>query len=521
MNWNRTTETRGRHSARRCGRAPFLFAMAAIAAAAAFGTPRALLIGVSYKTSSGGLSPLQGIDLDVNRMEQTALDLGIADIRRLEDEEATLQGIRTAMRQLAESVGPDDLTLIYFSGHGAQVPDRGELDEEDARDETLLPSDARLVIGSVPDSQGKPKPEVVDIENGLVDDEFYQMLGQIRSNRVLLVIDACNSGTSARGIGITPKFVAVAAPRDAGTKSPGSSRSFSPAGPGTTAKFIGIMAAQDHEFALATPDGSVLTNALHRSISAARNAGTANVTVQDLFERVNRDVASEMSARFQNHPQHPNLFVPAGSEALRGLSLLIVRGARGGPTLDPPEDDPLIRRWMDYAARAGRRVELAVPRQVFTLHPDPTDKARVCDPQYSDHLLSIEVEAPDDGYLNVLNAGQGERDPIVLFPNGRSMQDNRVRRGQRVVIPPAGTGWCLPASSIPEGLDSQWVLVVAAFSRDPLNFYRDGTGGGPFRTASKDAYRSFPVGGPGPDGASGSEHRITAAATAQVLIRRH
>ena len=519
MHRDRTAARPRSYRARRRGKAPLLFALAAITAAAAFGAPRALLIGVSYKTSTR-VPPLQGIDLDVNRMEQVARDLGIADIRRLEDEEATLQGIREAMRQLAESVGPDDLTLIYFSGHGAQVPDRGEFDEEDARDESLLPSDARPVFGSVLDAQGKPRRAVVDIENGLIDDEFYEMLGRIRSNQVVLVIDACNSGTSARSIGVTPKYVRVAAPRGAGTKSPGGSRSFGPAGSGSAARFIGIMAAQDHEFALATHDGSVLTNALHRSLSAARKAGAEDIAVQDLFERVNQDVAREMSERHGNHPQHPNLFVAPGSEELKGLLLPIGRAPAGDARLDPPGDDPLINRWTAYADRAGQRVELSVPRQAFTLHPAPTGTSRDCDPRYADHHLSIEVEAPADGYLNVLNAGQGERDPIVLFPNGHSMEDNRMRQGERVVIPPPGADWCLPASYIPDGLDSQWVLIVAAFSREALNFHRDGTGGGAIRAAPAGASRSFSSSGSGASSSSQGGPRITAAATAHVLIRR-
>ena len=88
-----------------------------------------------------------------------------------------------------------------------------------------------------------------------------------------------------------------------------------------------------------------------------------------------------------------------------------------------------------------------------------------------------------------------------------------------MVIPASGANWCLPASSIPAGLDFQWVLIVAAFSERPLNFYRDGTGSGQFRTLSAKSARSFGVAGDGP-APGGDTPPITAAATANLLIRR-
>ena len=504
-----------------CWRAAVLAAIAAVMAVAGMGAPRALLIGVNYQGSA--ISPLPGIDLDVELMEQVARDLGIADIRRLENRDATLQGIRAAMRELSEHVGPDDLTLIYFSGHGTQVPDRGNMDEDDGWDEALLPFDAKPVTERVVNEQGKARDLTVDIDRGLIDDEFYEMLEQLRSDRVLLVIDACNSGTAARSVlGAQPKYYPVSSPRRSATKAPGSSRTFAPSGgeAAAAAKFVGIMAAQDDELAMADLRGSALTYAVAQSINAMRVSGASSVTVEELFERVNQDVARQMAKRYKNHRQRPNLFVPPGSAALKGLVLEFNRGSAGDRRLPFPEDDPLLKRWTEYADGVEDRVELTVPRQSFALHPAPTGTARDCAPEYSEHLLTFEVQAPADGYFNVLNVGQGEQDPVVLFPNGFAMQDNRVSKGESIVMPPPGVDWCLPAASIPAGLDSQWVLIVAAFSTDPLNFYRDGTGGGPFKAAPKAAPKPFGVSGGGSSPDSRTEPSVVATATAQVLIRR-
>ena len=378
--------------------------------ATVFGSPRALLIGVSYK-GAPHVSPLEGIDLDIDRMEQIARDLGITDIRKLWDHEATLQGIRTALRKLGEGVGPNDLTLVYFSGHGTRVPDRGERDEGDGQDEALVPFDARPVNG--------------DLENALVDDEFGKLLGAIGSKRLMLVVDACNSGTVAKSIGVTPKFYSYGATANKTvTTPPPGSRSFKPSGVGGESKFIGIMASQDDEYALATNDGSVFTNALHQAISEAMKTDVATVTVEELFQRIERKVSAEMERKFRGHSQHPNLFVVPGSEDMKGLRLPLRRGPGDSPRLEPPEDDELINKWTRIAERARQRIELTAPRQTFTLHPAYTGTSRDCDTKYSEHLLSIEIVAPQDGYLNIINAGQNG---TLVAAAGKAL--DRVGRG--------------------------------------------------------------------------------------------
>ena len=480
-------------------------------ATAAFGAPRALLIGLSYQ-GAPYVSSLPGIDLDVKLMEQVARDLGIRDIRTLWNRKATLDGIRKAIRDLGRGVGPNDLTLVYFSGHGTRVPNRGDRDDErDGMDEALVPFDAR--------------PAGNDLHNALVDDEFGQLLGGIATNRLLLVVDACHSGTAAKGFGaraVSKAYVYnAAAAKDLLSPSddlPG----FDPAGAGGKAKFIGIMASRDDETANATRRGSVLTNAVHQAISTAMQGGGGAVTVERLFQGVDRRVAAAMERLKVSQPnlsQHPSLFVLPGSEGLRRLRLPLGTGAGDGPRLDPPEDDPLINQWTRVAERARQQIGLTVPRETFRLHPAYTGTRRDCDARYSEHLLSIEVTAPQDGYLNIVNAGQSERKPVVLFPNKKSTQNNFVRRGQKVVIPALGANWCLPAADVPSGLGSQWVLIVAAFSEGPLNFYRDGRGSGQFRTLSAKSARSFGVAGDEP-AAGSDEPPISAAATAHLLIRR-
>ena len=494
----------------RTGWRPALLALIALSCAvAASGTPRALLIGMSYQ-GAPHVSRLPGIDLDINRMEQVARDLGISDIRKLWNEEATLDGIRGAIQALGEGVGPDDLVLVYYSGHGTRVPDRGDRDEGDGLDEALVPFDA--------------KPVGDDLENALADDEFGRLLGGVATNRLLLVVDACHSGTAAKSIGgtVVSKAFIYSTGAAKGLRLPSDDVSgFEPSSTDGGARLIGIMAARDHESAVATSRGSVLTSATHEAVSTAIQGGDDGVTVNDLFDRVGRRVAMETERLKASNPevsQHPSLFVSEGSEDMREMQLPLHAGAVDEPRLDPPEDDPLINKWTEIAQRAGQRVELTVPRETFVLHPAYTGTSEDCNAEYSEHLLSVEIAAPEDGYLNLVSAGQGESDPVVLFPNGKSKQDNRVKKGEKITIPPPAANWCLPASSVPSGMDSHWVLVVAAFSEHELNFYKDGWGDGPFRKVSVRSARNFSVSGAGE--VVGEEPGVSAVATAHLLIKR-
>ena len=431
-----------------------------LAVAVLTGAPRALLIGLSYERTE--VKPwLDGIKLDLQKAEQVARDMGIRDIRKLWNEEATLEGIVGAIKGLAPGVGAEDLVLIYFSGHGARVPDRGERDEhEDGQDEVLAPFDTVDFGG--------------DNLNVLVDDDIGELLAAIPSRKVLLVVDACHSGSMTKGIRGTPKIYRYPGSRQ---ESLGATRkgidvrreSFTMAEAASGgANFIGIMAARDDELALATEHGSIFTNALHEAVRTFKGRG--GVTVEDLFQQIEKRVAVGLQFFHPAQHHHPVLAVPSAAPELRQLRLPLVAELGG---LDPPTDDPLIDAWQGVVESAASRIEFKMSRQELVPHPNLGDEYTRCLPLYAESLLTVEVVAPGDGYLNVVALTQGDSEKFVLFPN-KKQPENRVRQDQTIRIPSADADapQCMPATLDP-GVRHQWTLVVALFSKAERNLYRE------------------------------------------------
>ncbi len=147
-----------------------------------------LFIGISGYPEMGGLAYCAE---DARRMASffatregaLRVDPGFAKV--LADSAATLEGVRKALRALARSVHPEDVVVIYFSGHGGgeDEPDAPPRDEPDGHDETLV----------MWDSTGPH-------EEDLSDDDLKQLLRAISCRSKILLLDACFSGGFVRDL---------------------------------------------------------------------------------------------------------------------------------------------------------------------------------------------------------------------------------------------------------------------------------------------------------------------------------
>lgn len=144
----------------------------------------ALLIGINkYKY----VRQLQGCVNDVELMTKILQEnFGFleAHITQLLDKQATRDNILTALQQLVERVGSNDIAVIHYSGHGSRMTDR-EGDKPDGMDETIVPWDS-----------GRYPHENRD----LTDDELYDWLLRLseKTPYITLLFDSCHSGGIVR-----------------------------------------------------------------------------------------------------------------------------------------------------------------------------------------------------------------------------------------------------------------------------------------------------------------------------------
>lgn len=118
------------------------------------------------------------------------------NIRVMADSQATKKGIVDALDELILKVQSGDIVVIHFSSHGEQIED-DDNDEIDGLDETIVP------YGAVFSSDHS---RAAELNRGyLRDDLFGDKVIQIRNKlgkdgNLLVIIDACHSGTGTRGV---------------------------------------------------------------------------------------------------------------------------------------------------------------------------------------------------------------------------------------------------------------------------------------------------------------------------------
>lgn len=272
------------------------------------------------------------------------------NITLLLDERATQQAILDAMRDLARNkVGPNDVVVFHYSGHGSQRTDGPERDEDDGRDETLLAYDARR---EGPDSAALDGPNV-DIS----DDDIHAWLLDLRGKTkyVTLVLDCCHSGTAARkgppatdpggrARGIQPDLRPYARLRPALYASaltrgaPEGVRRAGPSGWLPEDRHYTLLAgcrSQERSYELRLDEGEVSAHgAFTFHLLQAFQGATAGKSYRDVFELA----ASRVTADFPT--QHPQL-----------------EGARERQLFGPLHLEPM--RFVAVEGREGRRVTLA------------------------------------------------------------------------------------------------------------------------------------------------------------------
>jgi metacaspase-1 len=396
---------------------------------------RALLVGIGRFSQAPDLN-LKGIDIDVDTMQTVAQELGYApaQTRVLRDGEATLAAVQEALRVWVRGgVGPEDRVLIYFSTHGTQVPDRNG-DEQDKVDEALLMND--VATGAGPDG-------VPTLTQVLLDDDLEQALAAIPSRNVLVLIDACHSGTVTRGIGLRSLRSGTKAGEIKFYAYPGMPKA-APSGLARQLKdglnYASLAAAADDESSIATERGSLFTQAVAQTVrQALDDRDRGELTAKRIKDGADTWLASALGPDDKDRLFHPQL---GGNPALFDKPLRLVRTDAGHGPL-----------WGAVRDRAGQMAPLAIRANRASLR--------------AGEQLELTVQVPRDGWLNVVGIDPKDR-AIVAFPNAYH-RDNRVQAGEVKI--PGELAFDLPASP-PYGP----TLLVAFFTDQPASLYDSADG---------------------------------------------
>jgi metacaspase-1 len=351
---------------------------------------RALLVGVGDVKGF----PLPGIDVDMDNMRKTALLMGFKpdEIKVLFDEQATLANVTAALNGwVRDGVGASDHVLIYFSGHGTRVPDA---QSKDGVDDALVMHDAGFVQGR--------------IQNVLLGRVLGAAIAKNPSHDVLVLVDACHSGSATRDLQLdnlslgTSKAVKrffsypgmPAAPAAGGKRTLALTRDIDATA--HAENYAALSAAGDNETATGTEQGGMFTLGLVGEIQDDARGGR-QPTVEDLRAAAAKYISGHLPPQDASHP------VADGNQNLiRGeLQLLPLRDGQG-PT------------WQALVALAGNR-------QPIKLSVGSGHEIHVGE------LLTVQVEVPRAGYLNVVTVDSQDR-ATVLYPN-KFNETNAVQSG--------------------------------------------------------------------------------------------
>ena len=265
-----------------------------------FATGRAVVIGVANYTNV--CPPLPEAVLNDARDVAATLTSNAycgyepQNVHLLLDGDATLARIRTALASVAETSGPDDTVVIFFSGHGARLGDPAD------------PASALLPVefdGQTPET------------TGLSEMEFSSALRRISTQRLLVLIDACHSGGAGSFKGrreeVSPAFGY-------------SEKSLGRLAQGTGRVLIASSRASEESIVFSNARNSVFTTHLLDALRGrARTSGDGVIRIFEIFNHVAEKVKRAVPGR-----QHP-IFKASGVEDNFPVAL-----DRGGAKSDAP-----------------------------------------------------------------------------------------------------------------------------------------------------------------------------------------
>lgn len=273
----------------------FIFIFISLKAAAQEPNKIALIVAISKYPANSGWGELSSLN-DVKLIKDALLRQGFKEqnIAVITDKQATLAGMSNAFDQyLIKKAQPGDIAVFHFSGHGQQIEDDNG-DEGDGLDESIIPYDATLEYHPGADKHFR-------------DDLLGQKLVQLRTKlgekgNLLVIIDACHSGTMTRGVGRTRGTSQIYASPAFKTKQ-GKVRILSDnayniindsKGMAPMACFFASSPQEQNQEAI-MPDGKTGAGSLSLAFSMALANANKNTSYRGLFDNIKVEMSSLVS----------------------------------------------------------------------------------------------------------------------------------------------------------------------------------------------------------------------------------
>jgi hypothetical protein len=406
-------------------------------------TRHALIIGIG-EYADVEVPLLKGTVHDMASARRMARAMAIPDanVTVLRDLDATAERIRAEIQALQSRVSDGDRVFLYYSGHGTRWYD--EKIKSDGCTEGLLAADGQVLT---------------NVELG----ERLAPLAR-RADKMLVFYDACFSGgvagapfrTRSLNIGgnvITPKFTRVGAPERCSQPSNFRTRSLAlvlQQAQALPQNVVHIAASRPDEVSFdSSAIGGFATAAWRDCLlgEAQDLDGSGAITADEVTRcaqaKVTAGLAGQPGILGQQMTVAGNAsFVPAWMGAAFASSMPQAGAAAAGSSLRKATPAEILAEV--HGQRDGSRRVVATLRQ-------PRLKIGV-------DALEIDITPSRDGYLYLVLAGSDGKSLYLLYPNELAA-DNRVRAGQRVVLP--GAKWEI-VSGGPVGTETLLALVTDA-----------------------------------------------------------
>ena len=418
----------------------WLLLMSLIMVSETRGEDRALLVGVGRYSHFE--EKLNGVSLDIGMMQEIVHLMGFKrnEIKVLEHENASTAKVYDALEKwLINGAGPDDRVLFYFSGHGSQIPDENN-DEADQFDEVLLLHDTAF----------REKHGRQTLTGVLLDDHLNHMLARMKSRNILIILDACHSGSATKRMQLSSRSFQTGQAKvkyfyySPSLEAAGGGGSFDLMKPQTMpadgTHYVAITACRDDEKTVATAQGSIFTLGLRQTVRSAAAAG-ASITPEELQLGTTKFIRQQIQSDVAVF--HPQI---AGNIHLRKRPLdLISMAAKNGF---------LRQKLKTLVHKSHEKVWIKLNKACF----EPGE------------ALQISVWTPQPGFLNIMHITADDQ-AIVLFPN-RYHPHNAVVR-EKITLPTGRMDFEMVAEG-PSGPN----LITAFLTRSPINGFQSG-----FKTA--------------------------------------